>query len=76
MRSQSGHAVHIGALASAASELSPRLRTARLEHRHSCNAHSAAGAWTSDVVNGVAIGAGVERLLRQVTGYGRHPAAR
>jgi membrane-associated phospholipid phosphatase len=74
----SGHAVHVGALASAASELSPRLRTlawsigtALVATRIALLAH-----WTSDVVTGVAIGAGVERLLRYVTGYGRYPAVR
>jgi len=73
----SGHAVHIGALASAASELPPALRNlswsigaALIATRVALLAH-----WTSDVLAGVAIGAGVERLLRYVTGYGRRPAA-
>lgn len=70
----SGHAVHIGALASAASEL-PRgqRRVAWLAGaglvatRILLLAH-----WTSDVVAGLAIGAVTERLLRRLTGYGRH----
>lgn len=69
----SGHAIHIGALASAASEL-PSLQR---------NTVWAAGAglvltrvvllahWASDVVVGLAIGAALERLLRPVTGFGR-----
>jgi undecaprenyl-diphosphatase len=69
----SGHAVHIGALASAATVL-PRAQ---------CNAVWAIGGglvltrivllahWTSDVVVGLAVGAVVERLLRFVTGFGR-----
>jgi membrane-associated phospholipid phosphatase len=69
----SGHAVHIGALASAASRLPPNQR----------NLVWAAGAglvvtrvvllahWASDVVAGLAVGALTERLLRPVTGYGR-----
>lgn len=74
----SGHAVHIGALASAASELPPRLRNlswsigaALVATRVALLAH-----WTSDVATGVAIGAAMERLLRHVTGYGRHPPER
>lgn len=74
----SGHAVHIGALASAACELPPRLRNlswgigaALVATRIVLLAH-----WTSDVVTGVAIGAVMERLLRHVTGYGRHSLAR
>jgi membrane-associated phospholipid phosphatase len=69
----SGHAVHIGALASAATVLRPAQR----------NAIWAAGGglvltrivllahWASDVVVGLAVGAVVERLLRLVTGFGR-----
>jgi membrane-associated phospholipid phosphatase len=70
----SGHAVHIGALASAASRLPPSQR----------NVVWAVGAglvltrvvllahWASDVAAGVAVGAITERLLRFVTGYGRN----
>ena len=68
----SGHAVHIGALASAATELPPTQRNA---------AWAVGGAlvltrivllahWVSDVVAGLAVGALLERTLRFFTGYG------
>jgi hypothetical protein len=69
----SGHAVHIGALASAATQLPVPQR----------NAVWAAGAglvltrvillahWASDVVVGLAIGVSLERALRPVSGFGR-----
>ena len=68
----SGHAMHVGALASAATVL-PRARR---------NLVWAVGAglaltrvvllahWMSDVVAGLALGALAERLLRPLTGYG------
>jgi membrane-associated phospholipid phosphatase len=68
----SGHAMHVGALASAATMLPPAKR----------NLVWAIGAelvltrvvllahWASDVVAGLAIGALTERLLRFWTGYG------
>ncbi len=74
----SGHAVHVGALASAASQLP----------RHERNAVWLIGAglvatrivllahWTSDVIAGLAIGALTERWLRRLTGYGRDPDKR
>ena len=69
----SGHAVHVGALASAASRLPPRQRNTvwlvgagLVATRILLLAH-----WTSDVVAGLAIGAAVERILRRLTGYGR-----
>jgi undecaprenyl-diphosphatase len=69
----SGHAVHIGALASAASQLPNRQRNAvwlvgagLVATRILLLAH-----WTSDVVAGLAIGVATERLLRRFTGYGR-----
>lgn len=69
----SGHAVHVGALVSAASRLPKRQRNAvwlvgagLVATRILLLAH-----WTSDVVAGLAIGATTERLLRRVTGYGR-----
>jgi PAP2 superfamily protein len=74
----SGHAVHVGALASAASRLPAKQR----------NLAWAVGAglvltrvvllahWASDVVAGLAVGAVLERMLRLVTGYGRDAATR
>jgi membrane-associated phospholipid phosphatase len=69
----SGHAVHVGALASAASRLPRRQRNlvwlvgaGLVATRVLLLAH-----WTSDVVAGLAIGATMERLLRICTGYGR-----
>jgi undecaprenyl-diphosphatase len=75
----SGHALHVGAVASAATALSPAKR----------NMIWAFGAgvaltrivllahWTSDVVAGLALGALIERLLRPLTGYGtERPPAR
>jgi PAP2 superfamily len=68
----SGHAVHIGALASAATVLPPAQRNAiwavgggLVVTRIVLLAH-----WTSDVVAGLAVGAVIERLLRVVTGVG------
>jgi undecaprenyl-diphosphatase len=69
----SGHAVHVGALASAASQLPRRQRNIAwlvgaglVASRVVLLAH-----WTSDVVAGLAIGAATEQLLRRFTGYGR-----
>jgi membrane-associated phospholipid phosphatase len=69
----SGHAMHIGALASAATQLRPAQRNivwltgaALVATRVVLLAH-----WASDVAAGLAIGAGLERLLRPVTGFGR-----
>jgi hypothetical protein len=71
----SGHAVHIGALGSAASVLPTKQR----------NAIWAVGAvlvltrilllarWTSDVAAGLAMGALTERLIRLFTGFGGQP---
>jgi hypothetical protein len=68
----SGHAIHVGALASAATVLSPARRNViwsvgagLVLTRIVLLAH-----WTSDVVAGLAIGALTERLLRLWTGYG------
>jgi undecaprenyl-diphosphatase len=68
----SGHAVHVGALASAASRLPIRQRNivwlvgaGLVASRIVLLAH-----WTSDVVAGLVIGAATERLLRRFTGYG------
>jgi undecaprenyl-diphosphatase len=67
----SGHALHMGALASAAGTFPPRTRAATLVvavglslTRVLVLAH-----WASDVVVGFAIGAALERLLRFWTGY-------
>ena len=69
----SGHALHVGALASAATELAPAERNAvwiigagLALTRLALLAH-----WLSDVLAGLAIGAMVERLLRFWTGYSR-----
>ena len=69
----SGHAVHIGALASAASVLPAKQRNLvwgvgamLVLTRIVLLAH-----WTSDVVAGLAVGTVTERLLRHLTGYGR-----
>ena len=74
----SGHAVHIGALASAASVLPAKQRnlvwgvgTALVLTRVVLLAH-----WASDVVAGLAVGAVTERLLRHLTGYGRKDSRR
>jgi membrane-associated phospholipid phosphatase len=68
----SGHAVHIGALASAATVLPSDQRNAvwavgggLVLTRIVLLAH-----WTSDVVAGLACGVVIERLLRHVTGFG------
>lgn len=68
----SGHAVHIGALASAATVLPAKQRTviwalgaALVSTRIILLAH-----WASDVTAGLAVGALVERLLRRLTGFG------
>lgn len=72
----SGHAMHVGALASAATVLPRAQRDAiwligagLLATRVVLLAH-----WLSDVLAGFAIGAVVERLLRFWTGFGRSTA--
>lgn len=69
----SGHAFHVGALMSAASQLRKPLRNViwllgagLVATRIALLAH-----WTSDVIAGLAIGTLTERLLRRLTGYGR-----
>jgi hypothetical protein len=71
----SGHAVHVGALASAATVLPKHQRNvvwgvgaALVLTRVVLLAH-----WVSDVAAGLAVGAVTERLLRHLTGYGRGP---
>jgi membrane-associated phospholipid phosphatase len=73
----SGHAMHIGALASAASQLPPAQRNsawgagaALASTRILLLAH-----WTSDVLVGLALGALLERGLRFATGFSRSEAA-
>lgn len=69
----SGHGLHVGALASAASRL-PRawrnlawlVSAGLVATRIVLLAH-----WTSDVIAGLVIGSLTERLLRRFTGYGR-----
>src|SRR5437016_4734664 len=68
----SGHAIHVGALASAATVLAPAKRNLTwtvgaglVATRIILLAH-----WASDVAAGLAIGALTERLLRFWTGYG------
>ena len=68
----SGHAVHVGALASAASVLPPDQRNlvwsigaGLVLTRIVLLAH-----WTTDVIAGLAIGTAIERMLRRWTGYG------
>jgi PAP2 superfamily len=69
----SGHAVHVGALASAATVLPPRQRNSVwalvalvVTTRVVLLAH-----WTSDVAAGLVMGVALERLIRLATGYGR-----
>jgi hypothetical protein len=73
----SGHAIHVGALASAATVLPSAIRnlvwslgTGLVLTRVILLAH-----WMSDVVIGLAIGALTERLLRFWTGYGSNHQA-
>jgi PAP2 superfamily len=69
----SGHAMHVGALASAATVL-PRVKrnlvwaigAIVVSTRVLLLAH-----WVSDVIVGVAIGAALERMMRRVTGFGQ-----
>jgi membrane-associated phospholipid phosphatase len=76
----SGHALHAGALASAATTLPPAQRNSvwaavsvLVATRVVLLAH-----WTSDVVAGFAMGVALERLMRFATGYGqlRHNTSR
>jgi membrane-associated phospholipid phosphatase len=69
----SGHALHMGALASAASALpgGPRLAIQALAAGLSLTRVMVLAHWASDVVAGFALGAGLERLLRAWTGYPR-----
>lgn len=65
----SGHAIHMGALASAASLLPRRQRNAvwTLSGLLSATRIAILAHWTTDVVAGFALGIGVERFLRLLT---------
>jgi membrane-associated phospholipid phosphatase len=67
----SGHALHMGALASAAGPLTPVPRRAiRALAIGLCVTRILVLAhWASDVLAGFALGAALERMLRLVTGY-------
>lgn len=67
----SGHAFHMGALASAASVLpaGPRRAIQALAVGISMTRIVVLAHWVSDVVAGFALGAGLERVLRQWTGF-------
>jgi undecaprenyl-diphosphatase len=69
----SGHAVHVGALASAASVLprKPRAVVCGVGATLVLTRIVLLAHWTSDVVAGLCVGAIVERMLRPITGYGR-----
>jgi membrane-associated phospholipid phosphatase len=67
----SGHALHMGALASAAGALppGPRRTVRALAVGISLTRIAVLAHWASDVVAGFALGAVLERLLRLWTGY-------
>jgi undecaprenyl-diphosphatase len=67
----SGHALHMGALASAAGTLpaGPRRAIRALAVGLSLTRIVVLAHWTSDVVAGFALGAALERFLRPWTGY-------
>ncbi|WP_338832248.1 phosphatase PAP2 family protein [Bradyrhizobium sp. 27S5] len=67
----SGHALHMGALASAAATLPAGARRAvqAIAVGLSLTRIVVLAHWASDVVAGFALGAGLERLLRLWTGY-------
>jgi membrane-associated phospholipid phosphatase len=67
----SGHALHMGALASAAGVLpaGPRRAIRALAVGLSLTRIAVLAHWASDVVAGFALGAALERLLRPWTGY-------
>ncbi|MGX9394083.1 phosphatase PAP2 family protein (plasmid) [Nitrobacteraceae bacterium UC4446_H13] len=67
----SGHAVHMGALASAATVLPPRYKIPIWGAALGLSATRIAilAHWASDVAAGFAMGIVLERLIRRVTGY-------
>ena len=70
----SGHALHMGALASAAGSLEPgpRRMIRALAIALSLTRVVVMAHWASDVIAGFALGAFMERLLRLWTGYPNH----
>jgi len=74
----SGHALHIGALASAATPWPKGWREAGLAVAIGLSLTRVAvlAHWTSDVITGFVLGALVERALRRLTGYARHSRGR
>lgn len=71
----SGHAVHMGALASAATALQPRYRNAvwAVTSTLALSRIAILAHWTSDVLAGFTIGVVIERLVRRVTGFSQSP---
>lgn len=69
----SGHAIHLGALASAASTLPTPQRNAvwSLASLIAATRVMLLAHWLTDVMAGAALGAAIERCLRLFTGYGR-----
>jgi undecaprenyl-diphosphatase len=67
----SGHALHMGALASAAGTLpaQPRIMIRAAAIALSLTRVVVLAHWASDVVAGFVLGAGLERVLRLWTGY-------
>jgi membrane-associated phospholipid phosphatase len=67
----SGHALHMGALASAAGTLpvAPRVAIRTIALGLSLSRVFVLAHWASDVLVGCALGVGLERLLRLWTGY-------
>lgn len=75
----SGHAMHVGALASAASELPAAQRNTvwAIAAGLALSRIVLLAHWTSDVIAGLALGVVTERWLRRLTGYGmKKPRAR
>lgn len=69
----SGHAVHIGALASAAAALPAKQRNAvwAAAAGLSLTRIVVLAHWATDVMAGLAVGCALERSIRKFTGYGK-----
>jgi membrane-associated phospholipid phosphatase len=69
----SGHAVHMAALASAANTFPPKWRDASWAAAGVlCSVRALLLAhWASDFAAGFALGVGIDRLVRRLTGFGR-----